>query len=152
MTVKLSAELIVLAAPHSSDPYYEDVLEDIINFQIAFAKKASRYDDVLVLTDQSLYQTYAKALGPDKVFINPVNDIWMRDIGLVNPTKPFFFRYTAEGQGGGKNGQREADKVQQTIKRLAISARLKFTSSLLLNDGGNFVDDYEGNQIGRAHV
>ena len=44
-----------------------------------------------------------------------MSDIWMRDFSLSNATNPIMFRYTAEGQGGGRKGLRDADAVQEQL-------------------------------------
>ncbi|MBF0195828.1 MAG: agmatine deiminase family protein [Magnetococcales bacterium] len=142
-----NAELIVLAAPSSSDEYYADVVDDIFNFHVEFAKKIDGHDDVLILTDNSSYNRYASVLGKEKVVIAPMSDIWMRDFTTVNPELPVMFRYTAEGQGGGQKGQKHADLVQEELAIIAEDANIKFRESDLLNDGGNFVDDYAGNLV-----
>lgn len=57
------------------------------------------------------------------------------------------FRYTAAGQGGGRKGQSEADYVQDALAELIEAAGGVVPESDLLNDGGNFVDDYAGNAV-----
>lgn len=74
-------------------------------------------------------------------------DIWMRDFGLSNADNPIMFRYTAEGQGRGKKGQGDADAVQDHLAVVTEEANLVFHETGLLNDGGNFVDDYAGNVV-----
>lgn len=140
-------ELIVLAAPIAGDPYYADKIDQIIHFQLAFAKQIAKMDRVLILSDQANYQTYVDQIGQDKVAIAPQADIWMRDFGLSNPSSSLMFDYTAAGQGGGISGQSDADAVQQQLYELLTAAELKFDQSNLLNDGGNFVDDYAGNVV-----
>lgn len=147
MTNTAQAELIVLAAPRTGDPYYSKVADKIFNFQIAYAKQIEGRDDVLILTDKGAYQRYVKALGPDKVALVPMSDIWMRDFGTSNAVASLMFRYTAAGQGGGRRGQRDADAVQDELAIYAERAGLSFKSTNLLNDGGNFVDDYAGNAV-----
>ncbi|MEM7052999.1 MAG: agmatine deiminase family protein [Pseudomonadota bacterium] len=142
-------ELIVLAAPRDGDAYYAEVVDDIFDFHIAFARQILAHDDlVLILVDEGSYADYVEALNEDVVLIAPQDDIWMRDFGLVNPQRPLMFRYTAEGQSGGRSGQRDADAVQETLAELLEEAGLAFYSSDVLNDGGNFVDD----DVGRAVV
>ncbi|WP_299494304.1 agmatine deiminase family protein [uncultured Shewanella sp.] len=139
----VAAELIVLASPSEQDTYYADMQDGIMDFQIDYAKKIIKHgDQVLVLSSPSLYQEYVEALGKQNVMIAPMLDIWMRDFTLVNPNKPVMFRYTAVGQGGGKEGQVQADEVQDVFYQLVKQAGLDFTSSDWLDDGGNFVSDY----------
>lgn len=143
-----SRELIVLAAPESDDPYYGDVTDAIIEFHIGFAELILQSgDEVIILSDEGLAPTYRAALGDERVLVAPQSDIWVRDFGLSNTGSPLMFRYTAEGQGGGDQGQRQADEVQDTLAILAEAAGLDFLSSEIFNDGGNWVDDGQGNAV-----
>lgn len=140
-------ELIVLSAPVTDDPYYAAVADSIFDFHVRYAQKISKHDSVLILVDEKAYDRYANAIGEDKIAVAPMFDIWMRDFGLSNPVNPIMFRYTAEGQGRGEKGQREADTVQEHLAVIADKAGLSFHETDLLNDGGNFVDDYAGNVV-----
>ena len=144
---EMQKELIVLAAPRSGDSYYSDVVDDIFEFHVRYARQVKKHDDVLVLVDERAYKRYADAIGADSVVIAPMADIWMRDFGLSNPENGVMFRYTAAGQGSGRKGQADADGVQDHLAILADKARLKFHETSLLNDGGNYVDDYSGNVV-----
>lgn len=142
------ADLILLAAPRSDDPYYSKVTKGIFNFHIKFSKKILESgDDFLILTDKQAYVRYAAVLGKRRVIIEPISDIWMRDFGTSNAASPVMFRYTAAGQGGNRKGQKHADEVQKELARFAEQAGLVFKESHLFNDGGNFVDDYSGNVV-----
>lgn len=141
------AELIVLSAPRDGDPYYAEAAQDIFDFHVGYARQVALHDRVLVLTDAASYPRYAEALGENRVAIAPMDDIWARDFGLTNASDPILFRYTAAGQGSGRSGQRDADRVQSAFASLARTAGLGFKHSPLLNDGGNLVDDYAGNAV-----
>ncbi|MEM1269856.1 MAG: agmatine deiminase family protein [Bacteroidota bacterium] len=143
----MSTELIVLAPPADGDPYYADVWEDIFAFHVAYARQIAEHDRVLVLAGDDAYEAYAEALGTEQVIRMEMLDIWMRDFSPSNASNPVLFRYTAEGQGGGARGQREADAVQEVFADFASEAGLMFESTDLLNDGGNFVDDYAGRVV-----
>ena len=147
MATTAKAELIVLAAPSSGDAYYAQVMEDSFAFHVAYAKQIQNRDDVSILADEGNYDRYVQALGEYRVALAPMLDIWMRDFTTANPVAPVMFRYTAEGQGGDRRGQTQADTVQETLAILAEKAGLTFRESDLLNDGGNFVDDYAGNVV-----
>lgn len=140
-------ELIVLAAPPDGDEYYTNVRSDIFNFLVAYARQIATHDDVLILSGADDYDAYVAELGKNRVARVEMQDIWMRDFSPLNAAQPIMFRYTAAGQGGGRNGQREADYVQDIFAALLLSAGVSFTESDLLNDGGNFVDDYAGNVV-----
>ncbi len=141
-----SAELIVLASPPTHvDEYYSEVANNIIDFQVDYAKSIEKQGDkVLILTNDEFYDYYVTHLGNDKVALFPMSDIWMRDFTLSNATKPVMFRYSTAGQG---NNQIDADIVQKEFAILAEEANLSFIETKLINDGGNFVDDYAGNAV-----
>ncbi len=147
MSFGARADLIVLAAPLTGDPYYADQADRIFDFHVGFARRIAAPDDVLILVDEPGYDRYAAAIGRDRVAPAPMPDIWLRDFGTANAAAPVMFRYTAAGQGGGPGGQAAADRVQDALTDLASRAALKYESSELLNDGGNFVDDYSGNAV-----
>ena len=142
------AELIVLAAPQTTDPYYAGVADKIFEFHIKFARKIEAHgDEVLILTDKGNYKRYAKALGAKKVHLAPMLDIWMRDFTPLNAEAPVMFRYTKEGQGDGRRGQRDADAVQEELAAFAQKTKLSFKQTDLFNDGGNFVEDGAGHAV-----
>jgi len=140
-------ELIVLAAPAAGDGYYAEAAEAIFAFHVSFAAQAAAHDDVLILTDRAGADRYRQALGADRVLVAPQLDIWARDYATAHAAAPILFRYTAEGQGGGRRGQDDADAVQDAFVDLAQAAGLEFAESDLLNDGGNWVDDYAGSVV-----
>lgn len=138
-------ELIVLAAPTLETSYYDPVADDIFDFHIAYAEQIiANGDRVVILTDETFYADYADVLGAEYVIVAPMLDIWMRDFTLSNAVSPVMFRYTPEGQGG---DQAISDEVQDVFAYLIEEAGLQFAESDLLNDGGNFVDDYAGSVI-----
>lgn len=143
----MEKELIMLASPPSGGTYYTDVTADIIDFHIAYARQISKHDDVIIFSAPKHYDVYAKALGEKYVVKQSLPDIWMRDYSAANATAPVMFRYTAEGQGGGRAGQDEADYTQDALYSYLKKAKIKVKSSDYLNDGGNFVDDYIGNVV-----
>lgn len=145
--LQLNKELIVLSAPVTGDPCYADVADEIFDFHIQYARQIIGRDNALILVDDGAYDRYARELGKEFVKVAPMADIWLRDFGLSNAQHPIMFRYSAEGQGRGKKGQRDADIVQEQLAMVADKANISFLETELLNDGGNFVDDYEGNVV-----
>lgn len=139
-------ELIILAAPRT-DGYYSPVHDDIVDFHVRYAQVVAKADDVIVLTGPELHSRYVKALGNDHVALAAMPDIWMRDFSPLNAAAPIMMRYSAAGQGGGRKGQREADYVQDQLIRLIDAADVSWAESDLINDGGNFVDDYAGRVV-----
>jgi len=140
-------ELIVLAAPLSDDPYYADFFDEIVEFQLAFAKKISAHDRVLVLSDRKSYPRYADQLGEGKVVVAPQDDIWVRDYSPSNAASSTLFRYTSAGQGGGRSGLIDAREVQKTFATWLKSLSFAYAKNFLQNDGGNFVVDGAGNLV-----
>ena len=140
-----ASELIVLAAPDgkSQGDYYLEVEEQIFEFHLAYAKEIMKHDRVLILASDENAADYIEALGSEHVLLAPMSDIWMRDFTLSNVSAPLMFRYTAAAQ----DNQSAADNVQDVFYDLVKSAGINFTESDLLNDGGNFVDDYFGNVV-----
>lgn len=139
-------ELIILAAP-GPDGYYDAVQEDIVAFHIRYAEAISAHDDVIVLSGPNLHARYVDALGDDRVALIPMADIWMRDFTPLNAVNPVTMRYSPAGQGGGRTGRREAKFVQSELEDMLQAASLKLPESTLINDGGNFVDDYAGRVV-----
>lgn len=146
-TKESNKELIVLAAPPDGDDYYADVRSSIYDFHISYAHQIASRDNVLILSGSDDYAAYVEDLGRDKVLNVGMLDIWMRDFSPLNAINPVMFRYTAAGQGGGRSGQSEADYVQETLAEFIYAAAGGLQESDLLNDGGNFVDDYAGNAV-----
>lgn len=139
-------ELIILAAP-GADGYYAAVHKDIFDFHVRYAQAIAKADDVVVLAGPDLHSQYVDALGDDQVALVSIPDIWMRDFSPLNAADPVIMRYSAAGQGGGRKGQNEADFVQGQLVRLMNAAEVSWTESDLINDGGNFVDDYAGRVV-----
>lgn len=137
----LRAELIVLASPPGGgDGYYAQYEDNIVEFHLQFARKIlANGDDVLILSHAAFYDDYVDQLGADKVLLAPMPDIWMRDFTVANPVNPVMFRYSAAGQGG---NQSEADYVQTVFAAFLEEAGVAVHEIDLINDGGNFVDDY----------
>jgi agmatine/peptidylarginine deiminase len=141
-----AGELLVVAAPRRDDPYYADLVDSLLDFHVAYAEQVADDDDFLVVVDEAGYDDYVEALGPERVVVAPQDDIWMRDFAPSNATDPLLFRYTAAGQAGA-GGQRGADAVQATLVDTLNQAQLQVPTVDLLNDGGNFVDDYDGRVV-----
>lgn len=143
----MSKELIILATPPNQDSYYADMVDDIFAFHIGYVEQARQHDDIIILAGSDHYDKYVKALGTQHVVRAEMQDIWMRDFSTSNVMAPIMFRYTSEGQGGGHNGQKESDFVQENFTAFTKRAGVKFDTSHWRNDGGNFVDDYSGNVV-----
>lgn len=147
MAGETEGQLILLAAPILDDPYYASEAEAIIDFHIAFARSIAAPDRVLVLAGKDTADTYAGALGPEHVRVAPMEDIWVRDFGIMDAAGNVMTRYTAAGQGGGAKGQRDADAMQETHAGVLQEAGVTLVGSDLLNDGGNWVYDGAGHAV-----
>lgn len=135
---------LILSAPVADDPYYRDVYEDILDFQIAYAQAIAPHDDVVILADEAAYD-YLSAELPDEVLLTrPALDIWARDFSPALPQAPVMFSYAPSAQGG---DQAEAEEVQGRLAEIAADVGVSFASSPLILDGGNVVDDGAGGII-----
>ena len=130
--------LIVLAAPPAGDSYYAPLREEILAFQVAYAKSILGRDNVVVLGDGRTLRRLALDLPEDILLEAPMRDIWMRDFAPVAPGDPVLFRYAAAAQGG---RQADADRVQDGFRRLAKRHGLSFRRAPWILDGGNVVDN-----------
>lgn len=135
---------LVLSAPLEDEPYYEDVYEDVLSFQIAFAQAIRPHDDVVILVDDAAYDYLSASLPDDFLLLQPAYDIWARDYSTVHPQTPLMFRYAASAQGG---DQSQADDVQTRFRQISTAMGVSFVSSSLILDGGNVVDDGAGAMI-----
>ena len=135
---------LVLAAPLADDPYYAAVYDEILDFQLGYARAVAAHDDVVILTDEEGYAFFARHLPESLLLRRPMPDIWARDYTTVTPTAPLRFRYGAAGQGG---SQREADAVQADFLAMARALGLSFAKTDYILDGGNLVGDDEDKVI-----
>ena len=134
--------LLVLAAPSVHDNYYSDAFDEIVAFQMAYINKIIGKDNVVLIVDADTKQHYENELPRDVILVADVYDIWMRDFTTVNPMNPVQFRYTWASMT-----QPESEEVQGSFNDFANSFGLTRTNTNLLIDGGNIVDDYNGNVI-----
>lgn len=139
--------LIVLAPPAYNDYYYAQqygVADDIIDFQVNYAKKIIGKDNVVIVGDRRTLAQFRRKGIPEDVLLElyyPMEDIWMRDFTTVNPYNPVQFRYTAAAQEG---SQSDANYVQRFFKYTFGKMGVRFNSRAWAPyiDGGNVVDNY----------
>ena len=136
--------LIVISAPSADTSYYKDVYEQIIAFDIAYAKAILGKDNVVVLGDKHAMSFLKKELPEDILLEASMRDIWMRDFSTINPHDPIQFRYTAAAQGG---NQDDADWVQDAFAQLTDKLGMKYKSSNWILDGGNVVANHNDKVI-----
>jgi len=134
--------LIVLSAPSIHDPYYTDDFQEIVDFQIDYAKAIVGNDNVVLIVDNSTRHYYKGKLPDDILITGNISDIWMRDFTTINPQHPVQFKYTWASVT-----QQESVEIQNSFKAFADKYKLERATSDMLLDGGNIVDNYSGKVI-----
>lgn len=135
--------LLVITPPSIHNHYYADAYDDIVAFDIAYAKHILGKDNVIVLGDAATIDYLKQHLPEDILLQQNLEDIWLRDCSMVMPYAPIQFRYAAAAQGN----QADADYVQEKFNAFANKYKIKFSTSPYTLDGGNFVDNYNGRAI-----
>ena len=134
--------LLVLSAPSVYEPYYSSAFQLIVDFHINYAKAVMGNDNVVVLVDADT-RPYYKGKLPEDVLLNAdIYDIWVRDFTTVNPLSPVQFKYTWASMT-----QQESIEVQNSFSDFANRYGIERSTSGLLLDGGNIVDNYAGRAI-----
>ena len=136
--------LIVISAPTADNEYYADVYDNIIAFDIAYAKAVMGNDNIVVLGDNKALKKLRKKLPEDILLNASMRDIWMRDFTPVHPYRPIQFRYSAAGQSG---NQEDADWVQNGFNIFAEKNGIDYPYTDLILDGGNVVDNHKGKVV-----
>ena len=134
--------LIVLSAPSIHDPYYTDDFQEIVDFQIDYAKAIVGNDNVVLIVDNSTRHYYKGKLPDDILITGNISDIWMRDFTTINPQHPVQFKYTWASVT-----QQESVEIQNSFKAFADKYKIERATSDMLLDGGNIVDNYSGKVI-----
>lgn len=134
--------LLVLSAPSVHDTYYSTVFQLIVNFQINFAKAIMGNDNVVIIVDADTKPYFENYLPEDVLITADVYDIWIRDFATVNPLNPVQFRYTWASMT-----QQESVKVQNSFQAFANQHGIQRSTTNLLLDGGNIVDNFAGKVI-----
>jgi agmatine/peptidylarginine deiminase len=129
--------LIVISAPSIQDPYYKDAFNDIIEFDVQYAKAIMGKDNVVVLADKDTLPYFKNKLPHDILLEAEVEDIWIRDFGTVHPSKMLKFAYDRPSE----------TSIEQSFVTFAKENLLDFSSSTLKVDGGNVVDNNQGRLI-----
>lgn len=142
-TIDPEKMLIIITPPSIDNTYYKDVYDEIIAFDIAYAKQIMERDNVIVLADKATLVHLAQYLPQDILLEQKLDDIWLRDCSTVNPAAPVQFRYAAAAQGS----QSDADFVQETFNVFLDKYGIDFKYKNLILDGGNYVDNYHGRAI-----
>lgn len=134
--------LLVLSAPSVHDAYYKSVFQQIIDFQIAYAKSILGNDNVVILVDEDTKPYFTGKVPEDILLVDDIRDIWMRDFTTVNPEQPVQFTYTWASMT-----QKQSKDVQKSFNQFADRYQIQRAKTDLMIDGGNLVDDYAGRVI-----
>lgn len=134
--------LLVLCAPSVNNTYYQPSFQDIVDFQVNYAKAIIGNDNVVILVDAQTKSHYEGRVPEDVLLEAYVDDIWMRDFTTVNPLDPIQFTYTDASMSLNLSKQ-----VQQSFIDFAYENYLDFKKTNYWIDGGNIVDNYEGRII-----
>lgn len=138
------AKLLVIALPEANSSYYKNNYEQILAFDIAYAKAVMGNDNIVILTDKKGYELLRHELPSDVLLHYAMYDIWIRDFSTVLPSSPILFRYTAAAQAG---SQKDADWVQARFEFFIRKLGIDYRRSSLKLDGGNVVDDQQDKLI-----
>ncbi|MBL6983077.1 MAG: hypothetical protein ISR58_18030 [Anaerolineales bacterium] len=79
--------LLVLSAPSINEPYYAEVFDQIIEFDIAYANAVLGHDNIIILADEDTMPSLEDALPGDFLLHAGAADIWMRDFTTVIPAQ-----------------------------------------------------------------
>ena len=134
--------LLVLSAPSVHDTYYKKAFQQIIDFQISYAKSIIDNDNIVFILDKDTKKYVEGKLPEDILLVENVHDIWMRDFTTVNPEQPIQFLYTSASMK-----ESESAEVQNSLKKFEDRYDIKRATTNLLLDGGNIVDNYKGRVI-----
>ena len=130
--------LLVIALPEANSQYYKNYYDNILSFDIAYAKAVIKQDNIVILADKKGYELLRHELPKDVFLQEPMYDIWVRDFSTALPSSPTLFRYTAAAQAG---SQADADWVQKRFEVFIQKLGIDYRRSHLKLDGGNVVDD-----------
>lgn len=134
--------LLVLSAPSVHDPYYKAAFQQIVDFQIDYAKSILGHDNVVIIADEDTKPFFTGKVPEDILLVDDVRDIWMRDFTTVNPAQPVQFTYTWASMT-----EKQSRQVQKSFSRFADRYKIQRAKTDLMIDGGNIVDDYAGRVI-----
>lgn len=134
--------LLVLFAPSVSNNYYRPAFDEIVQFQINYAKSIMGNDNVVVVVNNRTYKYYKDSLPSDVLLKYNMYDIWARDFTTVNPSIPVEFTYTWASMT-----ERESRQTQDQWNTFADRYDIQRVKSDYLLDGGNIVDNYHGKAI-----
>ncbi len=135
--------LIVLSAPSINETYYAEFFDDIIDFQVDYAKKIMPHDKVIVLADADTIP-YLEGRLPDELILEAsVQDIWMRDFSSIDPDQPIQLSYKPDYL----DSEQDGPFIQASFNAFLADHDQQINVSSLILDGGNYVDNYAGRAV-----
>ena len=134
---------LVLAAPSVNDPYYRPAFQEIVDFQIGYAKAIEGKDEVVLLVDKATMPYYENRLPPQVLLQAEIADIWMRDFTTVDPIDPVEFVYTSAST----QNRQESAAIQDSFNVFADRLEVSRKRTTLVLDGGNIVDSHAGRVV-----
>lgn len=138
-----NAQVIVLAAPSIHNTYYQEVFQDIVDFQIDYANKINGKDEVIILVDRDT-RRYYQGQVPNYVLVEAtIEDIWIRDFAPTVAGGQVKFDYRPDYLSRG-----DANFIDNSFERWFRQVGLQYgKKSKLILDGGNVVDNGAGRVI-----
>lgn len=133
---------LILAAPSVHDPTYSDYFSTIVNFQVQYANAVIGNDNVIIIVDEDTKIHYTDRVPEDILITQDIYDIWMRDFTTVNPENPVQFKYTAASMTPA-----QSISVQNSFINFSNAMNIQKSTSNLIIDGGNIVDNYHGRAV-----
>jgi agmatine/peptidylarginine deiminase len=133
--------LIVLVTPQgSNDPYYGEFYDDIVDFQISYAKRIAGHDNVIIIAPEGEVYDRVSCTLPRHVLKGRVNDIWMRDIAAARQKNPILFQYWPNYIEPSSLRDKIRNTYLDVLAQYGIDSEDLILSNIIL-DGGNFVDN-----------
>ncbi len=135
--------LIVLSAPSVYNDYYEEIFDDIIDYQANFANLIAGKDQVVILADAATLPYFEGKVSNDVLLEADIEDIWIRDFAPVKPTKGVKFNYLPDFQPAWVS-----NLIDNSFEDWFYDKGLSYgKKSNLILDGGNVVDNDDNRVI-----
>jgi agmatine/peptidylarginine deiminase len=134
-TMKVKDDAILLAAPNSSDSYYDTMLDELIKFYRALFKNAHKDDFFLIVADGPIREELIKSkIGEQHIIKGNLPDIWCRDVcPVITSYKRINFRYRPANLKVG-----DAAYVEDGFDAFLKFHNLTGKNNNLILDGGNY--------------
>ncbi|MGD1834775.1 MAG: agmatine deiminase family protein [Nitrososphaeraceae archaeon] len=144
MNLQKNKMYLILAAPSIHDKYYKNYFNEIVNFQVEYAKKIIQHntDNIRILVDSDTKNYYEERLPSETLITEEMYDIWIRDFATINPENPVQFIYTNASMS-----KIDSIKTQEKFLNFAKKYSIKIEKISYIIDGGNIVDNYDGKII-----